>query len=379
IENFDVPDGFDYGTIKDLTLRISALDNQGNPLFNVPVEVLVPRNGIYATAINGWIGEDGVFESDLVLDVNTESIMINTKFIGLPDSNIVFINKPVIDFVLGNENNQGLVTPIPRPDIIQPPTPEKIWDLDFGYMGGYNSNGVPSYLMAEGDVITADQLAMVNASLPNGAPVPTHNPDYIANGTSANTNLDALADVWVTFVHEGAGYRNALGFYTYQTNNPPSTVDDIDNFQIIFPNASYQGSGGGLTSGDKVHLGQFPAGTSIGWFLVPNGWNSNSQQVVPNPSYSTHIKFSDKSLNDFAPLGQESHTVLLVDEARELLLLGMEDISRPGGDKDFNDAIFYVSANPFVAINTSNLPETTNSAPDSDGDGIPDIYDNNNE
>lgn len=379
IENFDVPDGFQYETIKDISLVISAMDNQGQPLTNVPVEVLIPRNGVYATAINGWIGEDGVFESDLVLDVNTEMIMINTPFVGLPDSNIVYINKPVLSYVLGAQNNQNLVVPIPKPDIIQPPATTKINDLDFGYFGGYNSNGVPANLVVPGDVITADQLAMINASLPNGAPVPINNPEYIANGTSANTNLDALADVWITFVHEGAGFRNALGFYTYPTNNPPSSVDDIDNFQIIFPNSSYSGSGGGLTSGDKVYLGQFPANTSIGWFLVPNGWNSSIQQVDPRNGYDYHIKFSDKNLNDFAPSDQQSHTVLLVDEARELLLLGMEDISRPGGDRDFNDAIFYVTANPFTAINTANLPETTNSAPDSDGDGIPDIYDNNNE
>ena len=54
----------------------------------------------------------------------------------------------------------------------------------------------------------------------------------------------------------------------------------------------------------------------------------------------------------------------------------MEDTSRPGGDNDFNDAVFYVTASPYSAIITSNLEETTtSSAPDSDGDGVSDAND----
>ena len=85
--------------------------------------------------------------------------------------------------------------------------------------------------------------------------------------------LSQEADVWLTFVHEGAGYRNALAYYEYDINNPPTTVADIDTINIVFPNTSYPGSGGDLASGSKVRLGRFSAGTGIGWALVPNGWN----------------------------------------------------------------------------------------------------------
>ena len=53
----------------------------------------------------------------------------------------------------------------------------------------------------------------------------------------------------------------------------------------------------------------------------------------------------------------------------------MEDISRPSGDNDFNDAVFYITANPFSAIITDQLETTQSTGPDQDGDGIADAND----
>lgn len=47
----------------------------------------------------------------------------------------------------------------------------------------------------------------------------------------------------------------------------------------------------------------------------------------------------------------------------------MEDINRPGGDNDFNDAVFFVSANPFTAIETAKLAAAVNND-DDDEDGV---------
>ncbi len=56
----------------------------------------------------------------------------------------------------------------------------------------------------------------------------------------------------VTFVSEGVDAKNALGFYTYDINNPSTTVPTKDDITIIFPNVSELSSGGGLQVGDKV-------------------------------------------------------------------------------------------------------------------------------
>ena len=231
-------------------------------------------------------------------------------------------------------------------------------------MGTWNSSGVPDYLETERDQLDASLKNDIGYSLPEGRPVPQYSPEYL-NGMDMNTIITDNADVWVTFVHEGAGYRNVLGFFTFDSNNPPSSISEADSLTIIFPNVSFNGSGGGLTAGDKVYLGRFDKGTTIAWFLMPNAWSFTTENIVDVPE----VKYSINEFNDFTTGEFNQHVILLNDEERELLLLSFEDISRPGGDNDFNDAIFYVTANPYSAVEIGNVVQTKK-ASDADGDGL---------
>lgn len=180
--------------------------------------------------------------------------------------------------------------------------------------------------------------------------------------------LTDLADVWVTFVSEGAGYRNALGYYSYPVGSKPQTVDDIASHNIIFPNASMVGSSGGLVPGDRVYLGRFPPNTVISWFVVANGWNGS------NVGDGNNIFYSDTSFNpENSSLNQ--HMVQLYDNAREINFLAFEDLRRDqGSDDDFNDAVFYARANPVESIELTNVVALI-PANDSDGDGVNDALD----
>lgn len=231
-------------------------------------------------------------------------------------------------------------------------------------MGNWNSSGVPNYLEADRDNLDASLKNDIGYSLPEGRPVPQYSPEYL-NGMDMNTVINDNADVWVTFVHEGAGHKNVLGYFTFESNNPPNSINDVDSLTIVFPNVSYTGSGGGLTSGDKVLLGRFEKGTVIAWFLLPNAWSQNTQSILS----VSDVKYSINKFNDFTSEQFNQHVILLNDEERELLLLSFEDISRPGGDNDFNDAIFYVTANPYTAVETGNVVQTKK-AEDVDGDGL---------
>lgn len=231
-------------------------------------------------------------------------------------------------------------------------------------LGTWSSNyGVPDYLI-ESDVISSDLLNDINASLPESRPVPSYNPEYLVEN-DMNTVLVENADVWVTFVHEGAGYKNSLGYFKYNKGDKPVSVSDIDSLFIIFPNLSFTNSGGDLSSGDKIYLGRFDSSTVISWFLLPNAWVNNSGV---NTAVG-QIKYAVRDFNDFTDEQFRQHTIVLNDEARELLLLSFEDISRPGGDNDFNDAIFYVTANPYTAVDTEALIPAKK-AVDTDGDGL---------
>lgn len=60
------------------------------------------------------------------------------------------------------------------------------------------------------------------------------------------------------------------------------------------------GEGGNLRSGDKVKLGNFTAGTSIGFVLLQDAWKSSSKKV----SSSSPMFFSNSNLNTGASENQ---------------------------------------------------------------------------
>lgn len=225
-----------------------------------------------------------------------------------------------------------------------------LYAQDYQFLGTYTADGVPNYLDGR-DKVSAETIQMINDAVPEGYPVPDYNPHYISAGYDTDLILDKDADVWVTFVQEGAGYKNVLGFYTYDSNAPQPPKPNPEDITIIFPNVSAQGSGGGLLVGDKVKIGSFSAGTGIGWVLLANGWKngtvtSGHWQLFSNPDYNPE---ADPDLR--------LHNILLADEENQRIILGFEDIRRDYAscDQDFNDALFYVTANPYDAIRTANF------------------------
>lgn len=233
----------------------------------------------------------------------------------------------------------------------------------YKFLGPYTSDGTPLN-MAPNDVISQKTLDMIKNSLPERYPVPDYNPHYISSDfTHDIVVFEEAADVWVTFVSEGAGYRNVLGFYTYDINNGIWEAPKASDITIVFPNVSAAGSGGSLVAGNKVHLGRFPAGTGIGWVLLANGWNGT--QVTDG----LWRLFSNPTFNPEKEYELQYHNVLLNDPENERIILGFEDIRRDYSncDNDFNDAIFYVTANPYTALDRNNLADVSTAADVSSG------------
>lgn len=374
LEQLVIPNAFTFKTDKNINLTVSIKDNNGDAIKNVPFKLFIKNQNSTDSVflLSALTNTEGVFATPLTLSTDVERLIAITDYIGVPSYQTAAVSSANMAINFGDENNINK----PRNFVDEKPDlPQGILSVNaanFKYMGEYDANGVPRYLLLKSDIINKDLLEMVNASLPEGAPLTKSHPEYLTNTVQNNVVLKDKAEVWVTFVHEGAGYRNALGYYSYPTSSPPQTVDDIQNLTIVFPNASYIGSGGGLKSGDKVLLNVFEAGTTIAWFVVPNGWNSSTQKVTDR---QFPIHYSTDELNTFTRPDYQQHVVTLVDPARELLLVGFEDIARPGGDNDFNDAVFYATASPFTAIDTRNMAKTTIYGEDSDNDGVPNTQD----
>ena len=170
-------------------------------------------------------------------------------------------------------------------------------------LGSWDNRGVPDYLEAVADSFDANFLQRLNYSLPERVSIPNTYPEFLAAGNETNIDISDTTDVWVTFLHEGAGYRNVFCYYSYETANPPISTANIDTMTVIFPNVSYQS---GFGSGAKVYLGKFQPGQTIGWSIIVNGWGNSSID------FNNGILYSDPALNP-GTTDYQQHLIFLYD------------------------------------------------------------------
>jgi len=254
IERLVIADNFNFETSTLVEFNIFAKTNQDEPIERVRFDILTDhREDGGKQLASGVTNAQGLFSLSHPLPAYIERVVIATNFIGLPgELEAPVINKRV-DVIFGGN----------QPQLKSGAIPFKSTNTIFHPMGPWNSQGVPLYLEPVNDVIDQQFLNDINTSFPESQPVPIYNPHYLDPDNEYDFKLLEPSDVWVTFIHEGAGYRNVFGYYTYPLGNPPVSPQDIDTVRIIFPNVSFVGSGGGLVSGNKVYLGEFPQNTAI--------------------------------------------------------------------------------------------------------------------
>jgi len=235
---------------------------------------------------------------------------------------------------------------------------EYLWEFLSGeaWPIGYNQNtGKPDNLIYARDSYPAGFFQRISNALPESR----INEAFLTDDSGSNISLVEEGEVFITFIHEGAGYKNSFGYFTFDKNNPPTTKEEINEI-IVFPNLSYPH----LTNGHRLSLGTFPAGTSIGFFIAANAfWYDTGVKNFAAPYY-----YSIKGLNP-DPDGLKQHNVLLLDNEVNEVIIGFEDLPRAWGDNDFNDAVFSVKTTPETALDTSNLTVIPD-ANDSDADGV---------
>lgn len=183
---------------------------------------------------------------------------------------------------------------------------------------------------------------------PEGVNNKTKHPDLFADAATKNLLLTKESDVYITFVDEGAGWKNSFGYYSYPADNPPASIDDLE-CHYVFPNVSKVNEGGGLNVGDMVRIGdqKFPANTVIGFFLVSQGWNNG----LTGPGIYTNYTNKEFNTNSY-----QQHT-LFIESSCDDLVMTFEDIIYNSdlsyNDKDFNDIMFTIKDNKAGLANTS--------------------------
>lgn len=245
------------------------------------------------------------------------------------------------------------------------------------YISNFDNSGVPSALNV-GDqnqnikkTISSAVLTEVNQRFPERKLLFNTHPEWIQDNTLMILNNVTIK---ITFVDEGAGYKNAFGYYIYQTVNPPTKVSDIDNVYVIFPNASKQGKGGSLQAGDTMQLAYefttntvnnlvigvpinytFPANTSVGFVIFANGWRGN----YVNKNVNRY--FTDSRFNPEKTEWLKRHTALVKLTTEPIFVMGLEDLHRgkSGCDHDFNDLIVVIETSDNTAISEESYAEDT--------------------
>lgn len=373
MESLVILENFNFNTGKNVKLVVSALDVNGNPLKFMRVDAYA-KNGADKRLVQTFAtNASGYAEAYVTIPTYIDSIQFMPQYLGIPGDITVKISSEIASISYG-----GITSSAPRyVGLLKSSTTPiqfKVGSTVFKTLTGFDSNGVPTNLLSPRDVVDANFLNDVNTTLPEFKPVPQYNAQYLATSNETNVVIKELSDVWVTFVHEGAGYRNVLGYYKYNLSKAPAKKENIDTVFIVLPNVSYVGSGGGLRSGDKVKIGRFPANTGIGWVCISDGFRNGT---ITNNSWNW-VFYSDPEFNPETSTTNRQHNVLIFDNTRDKVILGFEDIKRDAGsDNDFNDAVYYVTSNPVTAISTGDLPVMKYAAnnPDRDGDGIPDTSD----
>ncbi|MGI4803349.1 MAG: LruC domain-containing protein [Janthinobacterium lividum] len=396
------PNGFSYKTSKDVSLNLKLLTNDNQPIPGAVVSVYTSTSNAAGDAIfKGVTDASGNLNATLNVDASFTQLILDPNYIGLMHNVKVNINNSAITATIGGTAGYGGDV---VPDAANNATTSTgmmgtlgLNATDYAYPSPYTNTasavvntamypanlGRPAYLAATPDVIDNSLLSYVNASLPETQSVANLHPQYLSSSATSNINVTATADVWVTYVSEGAGNQNTLAYYIYNTNNPPSTssggtaANGIDKITMVFPNASGVGSGGGLKSGDKVKLGTFTAGTTIAFVMLQNAWTGSGV------SLTTQKFYSDSKFNPETTSSLKKHSVVLYDDVHNLYLFGFEDSNRetpatnPGNyvsDNDFNDLVFYATSNPVSAMSNSGVA-TIDKNGDTDGDGVLDVYD----
>jgi len=374
--SLQIDDQFDFRTEQEVLVYLVAPEVLGNAVFDL-YALTHGRDSLYLG--KGTFGQDGVFQKKFTMSAATDSLIVRSGYLGLIDriSTPVFNERASYSYVehYAQMGQTGTAKkPVPassRKEGVNPVV--AAGGSLYNYLDTYDSKGVPDNL-AFADVIDQSLLDDVNASLPESKPVPEYNPEYISDNNETRLVLEKEADVWVTYLAEGAGYLNALGYYSYTLGEEPQSIEEIEHM-IIFPNVSNTGSGGAMNPGDRVYLGRFPANTVVEWFLVSNGWNGSEVEDKTFANSNFGPKYGNADFNVESTAEKRKHMVALWDEGREINVLGFEDLNRDSGsDDDFNDAIFYARVNPVDAIDTSKY-QKTKAAEDSDGDGINDNLD----
>jgi LruC domain-containing protein len=422
-----IPAGFDFATSRsvDFDLDISVRYAGSTPGSNViepysgRVRVLhLDANGDYELLGAGVADEDGKAAFKVVVPADITRLSIQPVGFGLFDREILIDpSTTAVRLTIHPEDSLPASSSLTASASRSAAGLDRVFasrslesrnltdTTEFMVVSGYDELGVPSSLVSPrpSQALTREFLDDIAANFP----------DNEWASSDLNVTMNALtnivvtqeATVSVTFIHEATGFRNALGYFVYPTaNGPPASPPQAEKVMIVFPNASYMGSGGGINTGDHIRLvgtdgsvqlvnpatggNTFYPGTTIAWILVQDGFGNNGVSTDKTRLYTVpkyNPDFDSLPANEKA---KAIHASLLRYDnpdrfPKKVFILGFKDRKRNMGKNDFKDTIVAIEVDPPEAVATElvsiegiqTMAEAVYDPEDSDGDGVPNHLD----
>ena len=249
---------------------------------------------------------------------------------------IAYFSSVIIALIVSSSCNKALHLPTGS-------TPVKFTNTTYDSLATYDMLGKPSNLVMPRDSISPTLLSFLYSKLPKAADNFKAHPELFTSTANATLNFTQKTAVSITFVQETALYLSTLGYYTFPTNQPPTNASQISSIKYIFPNCSALNSGGELVAGDKVNIGTFLPGTSIGFVLMENSYKPLTHSI--NTS-GNHFCSAD-ILNPENDPSIRRHVVILdypsMNPMMSLISFEDTDRSNPTNDNDFVDVTIYAT------------------------------------
>ena len=251
------------------------------------------------------------------------------------------------------------------------------------YLSFVNQQSFPDASKGNALDIDAAIWNTINTVLP-GEGLGAVDPDVLQNG---DIHVTQEAEVNLYLLDEQCLNLNVLAYYCYPTGQAPTSPADIKAQVIALPDAKmiryhftpYLGTGvtnyGAMLPGEGIQLHyidengvdrgtKFPAGTSIGWILYSNGYEtkiefdpSQGAIEVGIPQKGKGTVYSDPKL-----MGGIPHVAIF--RHGDFVITSFEDgIKTSASDvRDYKDVIFHVSSTPAGAI-TPGIPDKNPDTP----------------
>lgn len=393
-----VPDGkiFDFSMESSYTLNVKYVVPQGyKVMFEVytedPVEIDVTGTQVKKKGLSpidvGYTDENGNYNYSTRIPAGVKDLYLYTSYAGVPRVMVCHVENGSLSTPEPYYRMSEGVTKASSKSNLRSTKNTVLFPIQTNILGSweYDSQtgnyGRPNYINGTKISIPAEVLKSINAALPGDNEIGRETDARVLQAGDIQVSKDAKLSLHI--IGQECAYFNALAYYCYDTNNPPTSKDNIKIQTLALPCALINGLDGSgrsfaLSAGEGIDLkycdakgdlkDEFPAGTSVGWILYSDGFMTSYSKApitypyLPN-SGDIHSGYgplySNNKLND----GQLTYTALF--RHGDFVVTTFEDTKKNSESdrKDYRDLMFHVASTPADAI--------TPGVPDVDPDPVP--------